>query len=174
MADPTKSRYLIGSTCWPVDLLHWDPAMAGPALLGVVVYHSIWTHLNDHGIRRLILSHLLSLWKTRLRVVEGGTERVPGVLRLPTMVPTTRTTSGELGVVAGSPVVGSHPVARLGAAGDRRLIAGVGGLLRVVALPGQEGTGYEKCLGLFSTSNLLSGEWWWWWRKKRGRTERIR
>lgn len=161
MADPTKSRSLIGSTCWPVDLLHWDPAMAGPALLSVVVYHSIWTHL-------------LSLWKTRLRVVGGGTERVPRVLRLPTMVPTTRTTSGELGVVAGSPVVGSHPVARLGAAGDRRLIAGVGGLLRVVALPGQEGTGYEKCLGLFSTSSLLSGKWWWWWRKKRGRTERIR
>ena len=108
-----------------------------------------------------MLSHLLSLWKTRLRAVLGGTERVPRILRLPT-----RTTSGELGIVAGSPVVGSHPVARLCTTGYRRLIARVGGLLRVVTLPRQEGTGYEKCLSLFSTSSLLSGKWWrWWWQE---------
>ena len=156
MVDPTKSRPLIGSACWPVDLLHRDPSMARPTLLGVVVYHSIWTHLDDEenlrqGLQKR-LSHLLSLWKTRLRV-GGGTERVPRILRR-----SNTSTIGELDFVAGSPVVGSHPVARFGSTGDGRLVAGVGGLLlMMVTLPSwEEGTGYEKCLSLFSTSNLLS------------------
>ena len=94
-------------------------------------------------------THLLSLWKTRLGVLLllGGTERLPRILRLR--------------IFTGSPVVGGHPIARLGAAGDRRLVAGVGrGLLVVSLSSGKEGAGYEKCFSLFSTSNLLSREWW--------------
>ena len=108
-------------------------------------------------------THLLSLWKTRLGVLlRGGTERLPRILRLR--------------IFTGSPVVGGHPIARLGAAGDRRLVAGVGrGLLVVVSFSsGKEGAGYEKCLSLFSTSNLLSREWWWWWGEERGRAEWVR
>ena len=37
---------LFGSTGRSVDLLHWDPSMSSPALLRVVVDHSIGTHLH--------------------------------------------------------------------------------------------------------------------------------
>ena len=37
---------LFGSTGRSVDLLHWDPSMSSPALLRVVVDHSIGTHLR--------------------------------------------------------------------------------------------------------------------------------
>ena len=40
---------LFGSTGRSVDLLHWDPSMSSPALLRVVVDHSIGTHLHIGG-----------------------------------------------------------------------------------------------------------------------------
>ena len=40
---------LFGSTGRSVDLLHWDPSMSSPALLRVVVDHSIGTHLRIGG-----------------------------------------------------------------------------------------------------------------------------
>ena len=56
MSQPEPSRksliliggfdLLFGSTGRSVDLLHWDPSMSSPALLRVVVDHSIGTHLH--------------------------------------------------------------------------------------------------------------------------------
>ena len=51
-SEPSRKSLILilfGSTGRSVDLLHWDPSMSSPALLRVVVDHSIGTHLHIGG-----------------------------------------------------------------------------------------------------------------------------